>query len=124
MKPQKEIKATHSDCKVSINKHFNCNTENIVYIIECKKQGCKQQYIGQTMHSLRSRFLDHLGYVRREEISKSTGEHFRSKGHSMADMTISVLEQVKEKNTYYRECRESNWIQSFNLKFKGLNRKR
>ena len=42
----------------------------------------------------------------------------------MADMTISVLEQVKEKNTYYRECRESNWIQSFNLKFKGLNRKR
>ena len=124
VKPQKEIKATHSDCKVSINKHFNCNTENIVYIIECKKQGCKQQYIGQTMHSLRSRFLDHLGYVRREEISKSTGEHFRSKGHSMADMTISVLEQVKEKNTYYRECRESNWIQSFNLKFKGLNRKR
>ena len=76
------------------------------------------------MHSLRSRFLDHLGYVRRDEISKATGEHFRSKGHSQADMTISVLEQVKEKNTFYRECRESFNIQHFNLKFKGLNRKR
>ena len=39
-------------------------------------------------------------------------------------MTISVLEQVKEKNTFYRECRESFNIQHFNLKFKGLNRKR
>ena len=42
----------------------------------------------------------------------------------MADMTISVLEQVSEKNTFYRECRESKYIQNFDLLYNGINRKR
>ena len=71
-----------------------------------------------------SRFLDHLGYCRREEISKATGAHFNKPGHSMSDMTISVLEQVSEKDTFYRECRESKHIQDFDLKYNGINRKK
>ena len=42
----------------------------------------------------------------------------------MSDMTISVLEQVSEEDTYYRECRESKHIRDFDLKYNGINRKR
>ena len=105
-----------------MSKHYDCNTKNIVYILECKK--CGDQYIGQTGNSLRGRFLDHLGSARREELNKSTGDHFNLPGHKMSDMQISVLEQVKEANPYYTECRESFHIEQFNLKFKGINRKR
>ena len=88
-------------------------TENIIYILEGKK--CGDQYIRQTGNSLRGRFLDHLGYARREELNKSTGDHFNLPGHKMSDMEISVLEQVKEANTYYMECRESFHIEYFTL---------
>ena len=124
VKEQKTVHATHTNHKVHLNKHYNCTTSNIVYIIQCKKDKCKDQYIGQTQNSLSSRFLDHLGYCRREEISKATGAHFNKPGHSMADMTISVLEQVSEKDTFYRECRESKHIQDFDLLYNGINRKR
>ena len=109
MSNKKTIKAKHSDHKVELSKHYDCNTKSIVYIIECRK--CGDQYIGQTMHSLRDRFLDHLGYARREEVEKTIGGHFNLPGHKLSDMSISVLESVKERNTYYRECR------------KGINRK-
>ena len=120
----KTIKAkhTHNDHRVELSKHYDCNTKNIVYIIECRK--CGDQYIGQTKNSLKDRFLDHLGYARRGEIEKATGGHFNLPGHSLSDMSISVLESVKEKNTFYRECRESFHIENFNLQRKGINRKR
>ena len=90
-------------------------------MLECKK--CKDQYIGQTKDSLRDRFTDHVGYVRRNE-NKATGIYFNQKGHSQSDMTISVLEQVKQKDRFYRESRESYWIEQFNLKYEGMNRKK
>ena len=52
---KKTIKAKHSDHQVELSKHFDCNTKNIVYIIECKK--CGDQYIGQTKNSLKDRLL-------------------------------------------------------------------
>ena len=56
--------------------------------------------------------------TRREEVEKATGGHYNLPGHKLSDMSISVLESVKEKNTYYRECRESYHIENFNL-YKG-----
>ena len=94
----------------------------MVYIIECKK--CGDQYIGQTgRETIRKRFLEHLGYAWRKE-NKSTGIHFNLPGHSITDMTISVLEQVNQNNRLYREARESYIIEKFNLKYQGMNRKK
>ena len=116
------IKAKHSNAVVELSHHYDCNTTNIVYIIECKK--CGDQYIGQTFKSLRGQILNHLGYARRKEVNKATGNHFNLPGHKFSEMTISVLEKVKEVDTSYRECRESHHIELFNLKFKGINRKK
>ena len=122
IKEQKEVKAKFSDTKIQLSKSFDCNTQNVVYIIECKK--CGDQYIGQTgRETIRKRFLEHLGYARRNE-NKSTEILFNLPGHSITDMTISVLEQVNQNNRLYREARESYLIEKFNLKYQGMNRKK
>ena len=46
VKQQKIIKAKHSNAVVKLSHHYDCNTTNIVYLIECKK--CGDHYIGQT----------------------------------------------------------------------------
>ena len=68
--------------------------------------------------------MKYLKYLIREEVHKATGGHFNLPGHKMSDMSVSVLEKVKEKNIFYREGRESYHIENFNLQRKGINRKR
>ena len=69
-------------------------------------------------------FLDHAGYVRHKEVEKSTGHHYNMPGHSLSDMTISVLEQIKQDDPMYRKRRESYHIAQFDLVHNGVNRKR
>ena len=104
------------------NKKFTCNTNNIIYMIECKKDNCKQRYVGQTGRSLRSRLAEHRGYVVNNHDT-ATGAHFNTPGHTLSDLTITTLEQVKNNNRSYREQREEYFIQKFNTAYKGLNRK-
>ena len=73
-------------------------------------------------------FLLHLlsftYYVRREEEEKATGFHFSHGAHTMADMTVSVIERIKSSDPTYRKCRESHWIEQFEVLRKGVNKKR
>ena len=82
------------------------------------------QYIGETEHTVRKRFLQHRGYVRRQETDMATGSHFNLPGHSMADMTISVLERISNPDEQYRKERESHYIEQFEAYRKGMNRRR
>ena len=102
--------------------HHTCDTLNICYIIECKK--CNQQYIGETHDTAKKRFLQHRGYVRRKEMDWAKGQHFNLPGHAMADITISVLERIRQTDPAYRKQRESDYIEQFETKRKGINRKR
>ena len=122
VKVQKSVKSTTNTTSVELHKHHTCNDENICYIIECGK--CQQQYIGETEFTVRQRFLQHRGYVRREETGQATGNHFSLPGHSMADMTISVLERITTSDPMYRKVRESHWIEQFEARRKGINRRR
>ena len=49
---------------------------------------------------LKERFAEHKGYVNNCNRTKTTGDHFNGKGHSVSDM----------------------YIQKFNTRYKGLNR--
>ena len=115
----KIIKAKHSKEVVQISKSFDCQTTNLVYIIDCKK--CGEQYIGQTKNTLEKRFKQHLGYVANN--TQATGQHFNLPTHNSSHMTISVLEKVHQKTRHHREQRESHWIEKFNTKYKGMNKK-
>ena len=120
VKTQKLVKATYTNEVVHLPKHYDCKTKNIVYIVQCIK--CNDQYIGQTKKTLEDRFKQHLSYVANN--TQATGQHFNLPSHNSSHMTISVLEKVHQIDRAHREDRESHWIMRFNLKYKGMNKKR
>ena len=46
----REVKSDNFAWKIM--QPMNCKTENYVYMIECKKEKCKQRYIGETKGAL------------------------------------------------------------------------
>ena len=122
IKTLKSVTSTSNSKIVDLHQHHTCNDNNIIDVMECLK--CKQQYIGETEHSVRKRFLQHRGYVRRQETEKATGHHFSQPGHNMSDMSISVLERIRQSDPQYRKERESYYIEQFEALRKGINRKR
>ena len=113
------MKSTANNFSVEINTEVNCQTKGIVYCITCKK--CSVQYIGTSKKSLQDRFANHRGYVTNKDFSQATGRHFNSRGHSISDMTVVIVEKVFSEDRLLREERESHFIREFNSKFKGLN---
>ena len=67
---------------------------------------------------------DHRGYVTNKIVEKATGAHFNLPGHSLANLTITILEQVKYQDKEYRKERESYFIRKFNTFYKGINRQK
>ena len=118
----KLVKSTYTDKVVHLSREYNCQSKNLVYLVQCLK--CKDQYIGETKKTLNFRFTQHIGYVHRNDQRQATGRHFNSDGHLLSDMSITVLETINTLDEAYRKRRESHWIQEFNLKHKGMNRKR
>ena len=103
-----------------INKRVNCDTKNLVYMIECKK--CKDRYIGETRRTLRDRLSDHRGYIVNEKTDYVTGHHFNQPGHSLSDLEITIIEKQKTEDDNYRKEREQYFINKFNTFYKGMNR--
>ena len=100
---------------------FTCNTKNVIYMIECKKDNCKKRYIGETDRELAERFSDHRGYVKNKHLNQPTGFHFNQPGHDISDMTVMVLEKVKKSDEIYRKQREKYLINKFNTFRNGMN---
>ena len=85
--------------------NLNWHSYNIVYAILCKKEKCKQIYLGKTKQTPKSCLAEHCGYVGNNDTT-ATGQHFNSPGHSIADLSITLIEQVKKNNMLYRKERE------------------
>ena len=66
-------------------------------MIERNIDKCKQRYIGESERTLKDRISEHIGYIRTKKIDKTTGQHFYSPGHSLVNMTVTILERVKKK---------------------------
>ena len=111
----KVVKSTATNFSVEINTEVSCQTKGI-YCITCKK--CKVQYIGQSKKSLQDRFANHRGYVTSRDFSQPTGRHFNSRGHSISDMRVVIVEKVFSEDRLVREERESEFIRKFNSKAK------
>ena len=120
IKQGKKVRATAINFTAEITDQVNCQTKNIVYCIGCKK--CPVQYIGESQRSLQDRIAEHRGYITNKHLSKATGQHFNLPGHQLSDMEVTILEKVRS-NEQFRKQREQMWIERFNTKYKGLNRK-
>ena len=121
IKEQKSI--THNKRSWKINSQLNCQSTNVVYIVECDKENCQEAYIGETYRNFEERVAEHLGYARTKDRKKITGFHFNLPGHSMANMKFSIIEKVKTNDQLYRKEREKFHINKFNTHYKGLNKK-
>ena len=48
-----------------------------------------------------------------ENIKKPVGVHFRSAGHSHADMVVQPIGKVRSKDKFVLEAREIFWIRKY-----------
>ena len=121
IQPTKSIKIDKKN-KWNINRKVSCNSYNVIYMISCNKHNCKEKrYIGETGRILKYRLAEHRGYVTNNVTSQATGAHFNLPGHSLANMNVVVLEQVKKRDQDYRKERERYLIQKFNTYNEGMN---
>ena len=72
----------------------------------------------------RFRLADHRGYVTNRVTSQATGEHFNLPGHSLADLSITILEQTNRKSSEYRKERERYFIRKFDTYYHGINKQK
>ena len=79
------------------------------------------KYIGETKRILKFRLAEHRGYVNNDDDT-ATGQHFNLPGHSLSDLTVTILEKVRSNDDLYRRERERYFIRKFNTYYKGLNR--
>ena len=107
-----------------IKKNLNCGSYNIIYLIECEKESCIKRYVGETGRLLKFRIAEHRGYVNNRIESQATGSHFNLPGHSLANLKITILEQVKINSEEYRKERESYYIRQLNTFYKGMNKQK
>ena len=104
-----------------IHGKLNCETRNIVYLIECNKERCKLRYIGETEKSLRERLSNHTQKIKSLIPTTATGEHFNEPGHTLSNLTITIIEKVKMNDLNYRREREKYHIKQFKTLSKGMN---
>ena len=94
--------------------------KNLVYLVFCYK--FNDQYIGKTKKLKKTDMI--FGCVGHRDFRQATGRHFNLPGHQKSHMSITVLESINTDDQAYRKRRESEYIQQFNLKYKGMNRRR
>ena len=116
------VKSSATNMIVDINAPISCDTTWLIYVVNCQKRGCGLQYVGKTERTLGKRFLEHKGYVEKKMFQQATGHHFNTNNHDVCDMKITAIEKIYTKDRAFIEEREREWIQSFNSKYKGINR--
>ena len=109
-----------------IKQNVNCNSNNCIYYWRCVKENCKEhpeiEYIGKTKRKFKDRFAEHRDYVKSENLTQPAGEHFNSKGHSVAHLKGMVVEKVSNRDPFILETREKMYIQKFDTFNHGLNK--
>ena len=75
--------------------NINCNSNNLVYCIECKI--CKAKYVGQTGNTIKERFRNHFYLITKNSQEHYVSKHFNSRGHNgLQDVSIHVLGLIHE----------------------------
>ena len=113
-------KITANNFTWKINRHINCESRNLIYMIRCMK--CHLNYIGESERTLKDRISEHVGYIRTKKQHQATGFHFNLPGHGLEHMKVTGIELVKKMDTQYRKERESYLIRKYNSYYQGINR--
>lgn len=109
--------STASNYYVNVKGNFNCDSANVVYLLECTL--CGKQYIGQTETPFRLRFNNHRSHAKTCP-SLPLSKHVNTPGHSFEQLKATILES-SFKTHHDREVRESYLIYKFKSASFGIN---
>lgn len=91
----------------TIENKVSCTTQNIIYLITCKK--CHIQYVGETSRSLKDRLYNHISCIK-NKIDNPIGSHFNLHNHNTRDISILTIEKINDTSILTRKHREMYWI--------------
>ena len=121
IKEGKSIKTINGDWKIT--KRVDCNTKNVIYLLECDKNNCNDKYVGETERNFKERVKEHLGYARNFKLNQPSGLHFNLPGHNLHNMKFTIIEKVRSNDPLYRREREKYHIDKLNTYHAGMNKK-
>ncbi|XP_039261676.2 uncharacterized protein LOC120337843 [Styela clava] len=96
--------------EIRIRQKVTCNSENVIYLISCKK--CGMQYIGETGRHLKYRITEHIRSIKTQNKDLVVGAHFSQPGHSLKDLSVIGIEKLFHDHIY-RKNKESHYIHLF-----------
>ena len=104
-----KFSSTHTGEEFIIYCNANCNTENIICLLECAI--CGLQYIGETKQQLSKRLNDHRSDTNCKP-DLSLCRHLRSTGHhdSFGKLKVTIIDHNAKRDDKSRQERESFWI--------------
>ena len=104
----------------TIRSHLTCQSTNIIYLINCNK--CHNtQYVGETGKTLQNRFYHHRSDI---NTNKDTlvARHFNSTDHTLTDLSVTAIEQMRQPSPTIRKRREKYWRHQLRTNYPdGLN---
>ena len=102
----KTFKSTNTSKIYPIRQKVDCNSDWVIYLATCKQ--CRGQYVGKSKNKFKTRHSGH-----KQEIKNNIGglgHHYRERGGCGYDnISITIIEQVKEKNEECLADREVYW---------------
>ena len=86
------IHSTTTDKRFRVKATTNCQTRNVVYMIECGK--CSIQYVGETENAFRVCLTRFQSDIRHKHMEKPVAKHFNPLDYSIKVLTIMVIEMI------------------------------
>ena len=108
-----------------IYQNQSCSSNNLVYLINCKRCIKKDptlpcQYIGQTCRTLRERFGEHRRGIE-NNIDESVPIHFNQPKHTLNDVQVIPLLHVNSNRDSVRFSMEQHLIDKAGTLQNGIN---
>ena len=94
--------STTTGCSYHVRATATCKTRNVIYLIQFRK--CKLQYESPLHICLNGHCSDIC------KLEKTVAAHFNTPGHSTDDLSIMVIEKMKNEDPDLRKKRENYWI--------------
>ncbi len=120
MSRKQKITSSHNNRSFYTPIYTNCNTKNVIYLLECTKCTRRNQYVGQTQRCMNTRLAGHRA-ASKTKPNLPIYKHFLTlPNHNIErDIKITILEKTTQDKL---TSRESHWISTLETVYpKGLN---
>lgn len=109
-----EFGSTYCQSEFTITGKLDCNSKNVVYLIECNK--CNEQYVGETSKTLKARLSNHVSDINRYQDT-NVAQHFNQHDHNgVNDLKITPILQIPESGSKVKDMLTRRKHETFFIK--------